>query len=39
VQRADGYLATIVRGLPIFENAQATGHLPGKVLRGRQASR
>ena len=38
VQRADGYLATIVRGEPIFENAQETGNLPGKVLRGRKAS-
>jgi N-acyl-D-amino-acid deacylase len=37
VQRADGYLATIVRGQPIFENAQATGSLPGQVLRGPQA--
>ncbi|MEY3671732.1 MAG: hypothetical protein RI904_1389 [Pseudomonadota bacterium] len=36
VQRADGYVATIVRGQPIFENATATGALPGKVLRGPQ---
>lgn len=36
VQRADGYVATIVRGQPIFENGNATGALPGKVLRGPQ---
>jgi len=35
VQRADGYVATLVNGVPIFENAKATGDLPGKLLRGR----
>lgn len=35
VQRADGYVATIVNGVPIFENGQATGALPGRLLRGR----
>lgn len=34
VQRADGYLATLVNGLPIFEMGEATGALPGKLLRG-----
>jgi len=34
VQRADGYLATVVNGLPIFEMGEATGALPGKLLRG-----
>jgi N-acyl-D-aspartate/D-glutamate deacylase len=34
VQRADGYVATLVNGLPIFERGQATGELPGKLLRG-----
>lgn len=33
VQRADGYVATIVSGQPIFENAEATGALPGKLVR------
>lgn len=37
VQRADGYVATLVDGLPIFERGQATGALPGKLLRGSQA--
>ena len=34
VQRADGYVATLVNGVPIFEHGQATGDLPGKLLRG-----
>ena len=34
VQRADGYLATLVGGIPIFEGGTATGALPGKLLRG-----
>jgi N-acyl-D-aspartate/D-glutamate deacylase len=39
VQRADGYVATLVDGMPIFEHGQATGALPGKLLRGPQARR
>lgn len=34
IQRADGYVATIVAGKPIFERGEATGDLPGKLLRG-----
>lgn len=34
VQRADGYLATLVNGVPIFEQGRATGSFPGKLLRG-----
>ncbi len=37
VQRADGYLATLVNGLPIFEMGKETGALPGKLLRGTKA--
>ncbi len=33
VQRAEGYVATIVSGVPIFENGEATGALPGKLVR------
>jgi N-acyl-D-amino-acid deacylase len=33
VQRAEGYVATIVSGTPIFENGEATGALPGKLVR------
>ena len=35
VQRADGYIATIVNGEPIFEHGKETGALPGKLLRSR----
>lgn len=35
VQKADGYVATIVNGMPIFEQGVATGALPGQLLRGR----
>jgi len=33
VQRAEGYVTTIVSGTPIFENGEATGALPGKLVR------
>lgn len=39
VQSADGYIATIVAGMPIFEHGQATGVLPGRLLRGGKAQR
>ncbi|WP_309643710.1 amidohydrolase family protein [Phenylobacterium sp.] len=38
VQRADGYRATVVSGVVTFENGEATGDLPGKLIRGPQAS-
>ena len=34
VQRVDGYSATICSGEVIFENGEATGALPGKLIRG-----
>ncbi|WP_454695394.1 N-acyl-D-amino-acid deacylase family protein [Achromobacter aegrifaciens] len=34
IQRADGYVATLVNGAPIFEGGAATGELPGRLLRG-----
>ncbi len=34
VQRADGYIATVVSGEPIFENGSATGAMPGALIRG-----
>lgn len=34
VQRADGYIATLVAGHPIFENGRATGAMPGALIRG-----
>ncbi len=40
LQAADGLCATIKSGAVIFENGEATGALPGKLLRGaRQAPR
>lgn len=35
-QKADGYVATIVNGAVVYRNGEATGILPGKLLRGRQ---
>jgi N-acyl-D-aspartate/D-glutamate deacylase len=34
VQRADGYVATLVAGQPIYENQVPTGALPGRLVRG-----
>jgi N-acyl-D-aspartate/D-glutamate deacylase len=34
MQYADGYTATIVNGQPIYRDGQATGALPGKLVRG-----
>ena len=34
VQRADGYLATLVAGVPITEHGVLTGARPGKLVRG-----
>jgi N-acyl-D-aspartate/D-glutamate deacylase len=36
VQRADGYVATLVAGQPIYENQVPTGALPGRLVRGGQ---
>ena len=36
-QRADGYVATIVSGVPVYRNGVETGELPGRVVRGTQA--
>ncbi|WP_193088827.1 amidohydrolase family protein [Advenella sp. FME57] len=36
VQRADGYVATLVNGQTTFENGRPTGDLPGQLLRGRR---
>ncbi|MFM9888674.1 MAG: N-acyl-D-amino-acid deacylase family protein [Burkholderiales bacterium] len=39
LQRADGYAATIVNGEIVYRNGLATGALPGRLVRGPQASR
>jgi N-acyl-D-aspartate/D-glutamate deacylase len=36
VQSADGFVATIVSGVVTYRNGQATGVLPGKLVRGTQ---
>jgi N-acyl-D-aspartate/D-glutamate deacylase len=36
VQRADGYVATIVNGEVVLRDGEPTGALPGRVLRGAQ---
>ena len=33
VQRADGYIATLVAGVPIAENGELTGARPGRLVR------
>ena len=38
LQRADGYLATIVNGEVVYQNGEATGTLPGRLVRGPQRS-
>lgn len=35
-QRADGYEATIVSGVVTYRNGNATGALPGRLVRGQQ---
>jgi N-acyl-D-aspartate/D-glutamate deacylase len=37
-QRAAGYVATIVNGVPTYCNGEATGALPGRLVRGTQAA-
>jgi N-acyl-D-aspartate/D-glutamate deacylase len=34
IQRASGYRATIVSGQVTFEEGEATGALPGRIVRG-----
>jgi len=38
IQKAEGYRATIVSGKVTFENGEPTGEMPGKLIRGPQAS-
>jgi N-acyl-D-aspartate/D-glutamate deacylase len=33
VQRVEGYEATLVRGMPVFEKGEHTGGLPGRLVR------
>src|SRR4029450_5582633 len=38
VQTADGYVATVVAGQVTYENGEAAGPLPGRLLRGPPAA-
>ena len=38
IQRADGYVATIVAGDVTYRDGEPTGALPGRLLRGAQAA-
>ncbi|HSR56351.1 MAG TPA: amidohydrolase family protein, partial [Alphaproteobacteria bacterium] len=38
LQKADGYTATIVSGEAVYRDGEATGALPGQVVRGAQAA-
>jgi N-acyl-D-aspartate/D-glutamate deacylase len=38
VQRVEGYRATFVSGVAIFENGEETGARPGRLVRAREAS-
>ncbi|MDO8863114.1 amidohydrolase family protein [Haliea sp. E1-2-M8] len=38
VQRAEGYVATVVNGVPVYRNGETTGTLPGRLVRGAQAA-
>jgi N-acyl-D-amino-acid deacylase len=37
IQRAEGYRATIKRGQVIYRDGQATGSMPGQLIRGPQS--
>ena len=37
MQRTDGYVATIVSGVPVYRDGEATGALPGRLVRGASA--
>ena len=38
LQKARGYLATLVAGQAIYENGEPTGALPGALVRGGRAT-
>jgi N-acyl-D-aspartate/D-glutamate deacylase len=37
LQRADGYRHTVVNGIETYRDGEATGELPGTVIRGARA--
>ena len=38
IQKASGYRTTVVSGVVTFEDGEATGEMPGKLIRGPQAA-
>jgi len=34
IQRTEGFDATIVSGVPVYRHGEATGALPGRLVRG-----
>jgi N-acyl-D-aspartate/D-glutamate deacylase len=38
VQRADGYVATVVAGQITYRDGEPTGALPGRLVRGAQGA-
>ncbi|PCJ67996.1 MAG: amidohydrolase [Rhodobiaceae bacterium] len=38
LQKATGYKATIVKGVTVLRDGEATGELPGKLIRGAQSA-
>jgi N-acyl-D-aspartate/D-glutamate deacylase len=36
IQKTDGYVATLVSGRPVYRGGEATGALPGRLVRGAQ---
>jgi N-acyl-D-aspartate/D-glutamate deacylase len=38
LQRAHGYVATVVSGVPVYRDGEATGALPGRLVRGPQTA-
>jgi N-acyl-D-aspartate/D-glutamate deacylase len=39
VQRVDGYVATLVSGVPVFEHGEYTGATPGRLVRAGHTNR
>ncbi len=38
IQKTDGYVATIVSGRPVYREGEATGALPGRLVRGAKSA-
>ena len=38
LQKSEGYVATIVSGVPVYREGEPTGALPGRLVRGAQAA-